>query len=478
MSATLSEIVAHAKAYGFIYPSSEIYQGLQGVYDYGPMGTLLKRKIKDFWWQEMVGRHDNIVGLDAAILMAPQTWEASGHVDGFHDWMVDHRASKKRYRVDILLESHAEKMKKKGDLKGSQALLLAMKKAFEEKSGAALKALLEKHQIVCPLGKSSHWTEPKEFHLMFSTQSSPIQGEASTIYLRPETAQGIFVNFLTIQKTMRLSPPFGVAQIGKAFRNELIARQFIFRMREFEQMELQFFISPEEEMEWFDHWREKRLRWYKDLGIDPQKLALHPHQNLAHYAKKALDITYPFPFGVGEVEGIHARGDFDLSVHQKKSSKKMTYFDAKKNSHYLPHVVETSVGVDRLFLLLLSEALCKSPERTYLRFPPALAPLQVAFLPLLKKAPFQERAKALFSRFCEDFSATYDDKGSIGKRYARQDCLGTPYAITIDHQSLADGSVTLRDRDSRLQKRFAPNDLLTHLKEKTHLNTLKKDKKR
>ncbi len=479
-TATLAQIISHAKAYGFLYLSSEIYGGLQAVYDYGPYGVLLKRKLQSFWWKSMTQLHSNIVGLDTAILMASNTWKASGHVDSFNDWMIDNKDSKKRYRVDVLLEELAAKWAKEGKKDKAQELLTKMASLMGEKDGKGLKELVISTKIKCPISSTNTWTEAKQFNLMFSTTIGPVHKASNQIYLRPETAQGIFVNFLNVQKTARMKVPFGIAQIGKAFRNEIVARQFIFRMREFEQMEMQFFVPPEQTQQWFDYWKNTRQQWYQTLGIPTQHLKTHPHKQLAHYATAAVDITYQFPFGDKEIEGIHIRGDFDLKNHENHSKKKLQYFDPQRKTSYLPHVVETSAGCDRLILMLLCNAFKQTTTagktRTYLQLPPPIAPIQAAILPLVKKDGLAEYGQKVFSQLKYDFSMVYDTAGSIGKRYTRQDLIGTPYCITIDYQTLQDNTITLRERDTMQQHRIpiqAVNDFLqTHISIKTLLKQL------
>lgn len=470
------QLIAYSKAHGFLFNSSEIYGGLQAVYDYGPYGVLLKQKLKDFWWRSMTQLHHNIVGLDSAILMAPAVWEASGHVAGFHDWKVDHRVSKKRYRVDVLIETHAAALSQQGNAKAGEALLAEMHDLLTKADGDGLTKLLKKANIVCPIAKTSDWTETKQFNLMLSTQLGAVEKATHQVYLRPETAQGIYVNFLNVQKSTRLPLPFGIAQMGKAFRNEIVARQFIFRMREFEQMEMQFFIPPGEDKQWFSHWIAKRQQWYKVLGIPAKDMAVHPHTQLAHYASEAVDLTYAFPFGSKEVEGIHARMDFDLKNHATLSKKKLTYFDPQRNQSYIPHVIETSVGCDRLVLLLLCHAFTQTAEegtsRTYLKFPPALAPISAAILPLVKKPPLVQQAQAIFKALSPSFALAYDAGGSIGKRYTRQDLIGTPYCITIDNDTLADAQVTIRFRDTKAQQRLPIADLPHYLQQRCTLDHL------
>lgn len=472
------ELIAHAQAYGFIYPSSEIYDGLQSIYDYGPYGIALKRNLQNFWWQSMTQLHQNIVGIDAAIMMHPTTWKASGHLDGFTDPMVDNKDSKKRYRVDLLIEEHAMQLVTQGKSAEAKALMEEMEACLQAGDLPGLDQLLQRFSIICPLSKTAHWAPVRQFNLMFSTQMGA-QNDATTIYLRPETAQGIFLNFLNVQKTARMKIPFGIAQVGKAFRNEIVARQFTFRMREFEQMEMQFFIQPGTEERWFNYWQESRKAWYSSLGIHQQKINLHPHKQLAHYATAAVDIEYAFPFGFKEVEGIHSRTDFDLKNHAHYAKKKLQYFDPDLKKSYTPYVIETSVGLDRLVLMLLSNALEKENnladdkgERTYLKLPPPLAPIKAAIFPLVKKDGLAETALALFNKLKYDFTLIYEEAQSIGKRYTRQDLIGTPYCITIDYQTLEDETVTIRERDSMAQHRIKMAEVAGHLHTTTNIKSL------
>lgn len=477
---TLLAIVAHAKEYGFIFPSSEIYDGLQAVYDYGQYGAALKRNLQNLWWQSMTQLHGNIVGLDAAILMHPKIWKASGHVDSFEDLMVDNKDSKKRYRVDVLIENYAAELDEKGKAQQAQGLLTKLQELVKKDDLAGLYTLLLEEKIVCPVSKTTNWTEVRRFNLMFATKLGAQEDGADTIYLRPETAQGIFVNFLNVQKTARMKVPFGIAQIGKAFRNEIVARQFIFRMREFEQMEMQFFIQPGTDKQWFEYWLEARWQWHVALGLPANKLRIKPHDKLAHYAQAAVDIEYQFPFGYKEVEGIHARGDFDLKNHELAAKKKLQYFDPELNQNYLPHVIETSVGCDRLILMLLCEAFMQestvekgeTKERTYLKLHPALTPIKAAIFPLLKKDGLPEKAQQIFDSLKYDLPLVYEENQSIGKRYARQDLIGTPYCITVDHQTLTDDTVTLRERDSMQQQRIPISMLQAFLLEKVSFKTI------
>ena len=484
-------LIAHCKEYGFIYPSSEVYDGLSAVYDYGPYGVELKNNIKEYWWKAMVQMHENIVGIDAAIFMHPKTWKASGHVDAFNDPLIDNKDSKKRYRADQLIEGAMEKLEAKiaKEIKKAQKRFGdAFDEAqYRETNPRVLKYATEKEKIreslatamtnndmdglynlivelgiACPESGSRNWTEVRQFNLMFSTQLGAVAGEAGKLYLRPETAQGIFVNFLNVQKTTRQKIPFGIAQIGKAFRNEIVARQFIFRMREFEQMEMQFFIQPGTQQEWYKYWKEARLNWHK--AIHPsEKLRFHDHDNLAHYADAAVDIEFEFPFGFRELEGIHSRTDFDLNSHQELSGKKLQYFDPELNESYVPYVLETSIGCDRMFLATMTNALMeetvpdakgKDSTRVVLKIHPALAPVKVAVLPLLKnKEQLTTKAREVFNSLKYSFACQYDEKDAIGRRYRRQDAIGTPYCVTIDFDTLEDNTVTIRDRDTLEQIR-------------------------
>ena len=459
----LQAIISHCKEYGFVFPSSEIYDGLGAVYDYGQNGAELKKNIKDYWWKSMTQLHDHIVGIDAAIFMHPTTWKASGHVDNFSDPMIDNKDSKKRYRVDHLIEAYAEQLAPDA----SAALLQSMEQLIAADDFAGLKNLIDTNKIKCSVSGTCNWTDVRQFNLMFGTQLGSVAEESSEIYLRPETAQGIFVNFLNVQKTGRMKIPFGIAQIGKAFRNEIVARGFIFRMREFEQMEMQFFVRPGTQQEWYQYWKEARMQWHLSLGISPDKYRFHDHVKLAHYADAACDIEYDFPMGFKELEGIHSRTDFDLKNHQQFSGKKLTYFDTELNQHYIPYVVETSIGLDRTFLMLLSEAYQeedlsteeKQDARVVLKLPAMLAPYKLAILPLLKKDGLPEIAKELMAECRGSFKCFYEEKDAIGKRYRRMDAIGTPFCVTIDHQTKEDGTVTIRHRDSMLQERVALKDI-------------------
>ena len=471
MAATLDTIVSLAKRRGFVFQSSEIYGGLAAAYDYGPLGAELKRNVREAWWREMVYGHDDVVGLDAAILMHPQVWKASGHVDAFNDPMIDDKQSKKRYRADQLIEGHIDKLRKKGKDDEADDVYNRFVEALNADDPAGpLYELIQAEEIRSPDSGAFDWTAVRQFNLMFETKIGAVAGENDTIYLRPETAQGIFVNFLNVQQTARQSVPFGIAQIGKAFRNEVVARQFVFRMREFEQMEMQYFVKPGEQMSAYEAWSEKRLAWHQSIGVRPEKLRWHQHEKLAHYADAAQDVEYEFPFGWNEVEGIHSRTDFDLSAHQELSGKKLEYFDHAAGERYLPYVVETSVGLDRTVLMLLCDAYREeeapnakggTDKRTVLRFHPEIAPYTAAVLPLVKKDGMPERAHAIEADLRKRFNVEYDEKSSVGKRYRRQDEIGTPYAITVDGQTMEDGTVTLRERDSMEQARI-PAEQVAH----------------
>ncbi len=460
-------VIAHAKEYGFVFPSSEIYDGLSAVYDYGQNGAELKNNIKAYWWKAMVQLNENIVGIDAAIFMHPKVWEASGHVAGFADPMIDNKDSKKRYRADQLLEDKIAAYDEEGKTDAAEELQLQMDNALKAEDLPRLKELIVEHNIKCPVSNTANWTDVRQFNLMFSTQMGALAEDSDVVYLRPETAQGIFVNYLNVQKSGRMKIPFGIAQIGKAFRNEVIARQFIIRMREFEQMEMQFFVRPGSQKEWFEHWKQARLKWHLALGTNPAKYRFHEHTKLAHYADAAYDIEFQFPFGFKEVEGIHSRTDFDLSQHQKFSGKKLQYFDPEINQNYVPYVIETSIGLDRMFLLTLINAYeeqdLSTPERVdsrvVLRLHPVLAPVKAAIFPLTKKDGLPERAREILDRLKLDYNVYYEEKDAIGKRYRRQDAIGTPFCITVDHQTLEDNTVTIRYRDSMQQERVNADDL-------------------
>jgi glycyl-tRNA synthetase len=475
---SLQDIIAHAKEYGFVFPSSEIYDGLQAVYDYGQNGVELKNNLKAVWWKAMTQLHDNVVGIDAAIFMHPLTWKASGHIDGFNDPMIDNRDSKKRYRADQLLEAKAEAYQAAGDPDKATALLAEMGRLLSANDLEAVRQLIVDEGIKCAVSNTANWTEVRQFNLMFSTQIGSVAEDSSQIYLRPETAQGIFVNFLNVQKTGRMKVPFGIAQIGKAFRNEIVAKQFVFRMREFEQMEMQFFVRPGTEMAWYEQWRDTRLRFHQAVGLPAEKLKFHIHEKLAHYANAAVDIEYQFPFGFREIEGIHSRTDFDLKAHQELSRKKQQYFDnevdpatGKPFGNYVPYVVETSVGADRLFLAVFCNAFTRETvgegdeqkERLYLKLHPALAPVKAAVFPLVRKDGLPEKAEEIMKSLRSEFRVIYEERDAIGKRYTRQDLIGTPFCIAVDYQTIEDDTVTIRHRDTTEQIRVPISELKSRI---------------
>ena len=504
-SAQLKDIIAHAKEYGFVFPSSEIYDGLQAVYDYGQNGVELKNNIKTLWWKCMTQLNQNVVGIDAAIFMHPLTWKASGHIDSFNDPMIDNKDSKKRYRADVLLEEQSIELQSNLQfLKDQLDVVEGRRQPFQitewnDATANDVKSKIDEIEkqlklihdtlaigtpeafnnafgeikIFEPGNGSANWTEVRQFNLMFSTQVGSVAEDTSTIYLRPETAQGIFVNFLNVQKSGRMKVPFGIAQIGKAFRNEIVARQFIFRMREFEQMEMQFFVKPGDEAKYYEQWKQTRMHWHQALGIPAEKLRFHDHDKLAHYAKAAVDIEFKFPFGWKEVEGIHSRSNFDLTQHQDLSRKKQQYFDNDLNTddkpigNYVPYVVETSVGADRAFLMTLCSAYTEeevtdgdtTKTRTFLKLHPALSPVKAAIFPLVKKDGLPEKAQQIFDDLKYDFNIIMEERDAIGKRYTRQDLIGTPYCIAVDYETLENDTVTIRDRDTREQQRVPISEL-------------------
>ena len=502
------KIVSHCKEYGFVFPSSDIYDGLGAVYDYGQNGVELKNNIKQYWWQSMVLLHQNIVGIDAAIFMHPTTWKASGHVDAFNDPLIDNRDSKKRYRADVLVEDYMAKIEEKinkevekarkrfGDAFNEEQFVTTNPRVLEHKAkieeishrlyGAmerndldAIKQLILDLEIVCPISGTRNWTDVRQFNLMFATKMGSVADGSDTIYLRPETAQGIFVNYLNVQKTGRMKIPFGIAQTGKAFRNEIVARQFIFRMREFEQMEMQFFVKPGTELEWFAKWKQTRMAWHQALGFGAENYRFHDHDKLAHYANAATDIEFHMPFGFKEVEGIHSRTNFDLSQHAKYSGKKIEYFDPETNESYTPFVIETSIGVDRMFLSVMCHSYCEEQleggdTRVVLRLPAALAPVKLAVLPLVKKDGLPEIAQQIVNDLRFHFNCKYDEKDTIGKRYRRMDAIGCPYCVTVDHDTLEDHCVTLRDRDTMEQRRVPIADLQSIIEDKVSITSLLK----
>ena len=503
---SLKKIISHSKEYGFVIPSSEIYEGLNAVYDYAHNGVLLKNNIREYWWKSMVQMNQDIIGVDSAIFMHPKTWIASGHVEAFNDPLIDNKDSKKRYRADVLIEDYIEKQnnklnkevlkakKKFGDKFDENEFITTNKRVleltdriksinermadgFKNNNLKDIENLIKELEIKCPVSGTSNWTEVRQFNLMFKTNLGASSDSNMELYLRPETAQGIFLNYLTLQKTSRMKIPFGIAQIGKAFRNEIVARQFIFRMREFEQMEMQFFIKPGTQDKWYKHWKEKRMEWHLNLGLEKNNYRFHDHEKLAHYADAASDIEFKFPFGFKELEGIHSRTDFDLKSHEKLSGKKIQYFDTEKNESYTPFVIETSIGLDRMFLSVLSssytnENLEDGSSRVVLKIPKQIAPVKIAVLPLLKKDGLPEIAKELLNEFSSEVNLSYDEKDAIGRRYRRQDAIGTPYCITIDHKTLEDNTFTLRDRDSMGQKRINKDELINIVKDELTINNL------
>ena len=505
---SLKKIISHSKEYGFIFPSSEIYEGLNAIYDYAHNGTLLKNNIREYWWRSMVQLNENIVGIDSAIFMHPKTWIASGHVDAFNDPLIDNKDSKKRYRADVLIEEFIEKLNSKIQKEVQKAekrfkekfdkdqflntspkvleitnqineLKSRMVSAFEKDDLVEVKKIIDDMEIKCPISGTCNWTEVRQFNLMFSTKLGASEESSMDLYLRPETAQGIFLNYLNVQKTSRMKIPFGIAQTGKAFRNEIVARQFIFRMREFEQMEMQFFIKPGTQENWFNHWKDKRLNWHLNLGIDSSLFRFHDHDKLAHYADAACDIEFNFQFGFKELEGIHSRTDFDLKSHEELSGKKIQYFDPELDKNYTPYVLETSIGLDRMFLAIISnsfkvETLEDGSTRNVMSIPKQIAPNKLAVLPLLKKDGLPEYARKIINEFSHEINLVYDEKDAIGRRYRRQDAIGTPYCITIDHQTIEDDSFTIRDRDSMEQKRINIEDLKSIVDSELTLKSLLK----
>ncbi len=506
------KIIAHAKEYGFIFPSSEIYDGLSAVYDYGPNGAELKQNIRQYWWDAMVKVHDNIIGLDSAIFMHPEVWKASGHVSAFNDPLIDNKDSKKRYRADQLIEEHLEKIQGKidkevqkgrkrfGDEFDEEQFISThprvlkyrdqikeinrrLTDAINNEDMEALRQIIIDLDIADPISGTRNWTEVRKFNLMFETKLGSVAEEANIIYLRPETAQGIFVNYLNVQKTGRMKLPFGIAQVGKAFRNEIVARQFIFRMREFEQMEMQYFVKPGEENKWFEYWKETRLKWHQALGMGNDRYRIYEHDKLAHYANAAIDIEFEFPMGFREVEGVHSRTNFDLTRHQEFSGRKLQYYDQENNESYVPFVVETSIGLDRMFLSVLASAYKeemaptaegKEEQRVVMKIPPMLAPIKLAILPLLKKDGLPEIGRKIYDELKYDFNCHHEEKDTIGRRYRRQDAIGTPYCITIDHQTLKDQTVTIRDRDSMGQERVNLREVRKRISKRVSMNELLK----
>ncbi|MBZ9778500.1 glycine--tRNA ligase [Psychroflexus sp. CAK8W] len=499
------KVISHAKEYGYIFSSSEIYDGLSAVYDYGQNGVELKNNIKAYWWKSMVQLHEEIVGLDAAILMHPNTWKASGHVDAFNDPMIDNKDSKKRYRADVLVEDYVEKIEQKAQKEIAKAkkrfgdkfdeqefvtthprvvkyraqskeILTRLAKSLTDEDLDDVKALIKELEIACPVSGSRDWTNVKQFNLMFGTKLGASAESASDLYLRPETAQGIFVNFSNVQKTGRMKIPFGIAQIGKAFRNEIVARQFIFRQREFEQMEMQYFVRPGDELKWFEHWKEIRSKWHKSLGLGEENYRFHDHEKMAHYANAATDIEFNFPFGFKELEGIHSRTDFDLKAHENLSGKKLQFYDPELGKNYVPYVIETSVGLDRMFLAVFSSALQEETledgsTRTVLKIPSVIAPVKAAVFPLIKKDGLPEIAQEILKDLQWDFNVVYDEKDAVGRRYRRQDAAGTPFCITVDHDTKEDNSVTIRYRDTMEQKRVPISEVKSIIQQNIDFKT-------
>lgn len=499
------KLIAHCKEYGYVFQSSEIYDGLSAVYDYGQYGVELKNNIKKYWWDSMVLLHENVVGIDSAIFMHPTIWKASGHVDAFNDPLIDNKDSKKRYRADVLIEDQLAKIEEKINKETEKAskrfgndfneqqfretnhrvleyqqkyndLHQRFSVALNDNNLDELKQIIIDQEIVCPISGTRNWTDVRQFNLMFSTEMGSTADGATRVFLRPETAQGIFVNYLNVQKSGRMKIPFGIAQIGKAFRNEIVARQFIFRMREFEQMEMQFFVKPGTELDWFEKWKQIRMNWHQALGFGEENYRFHEHEKVAHYANAAVDIEYKFPFGFKEVEGIHSRTDFDLSQHEKYSGKKLRYFDPEINDSFIPYVVETSIGVDRMFLQVISAAYSEEElekdSRVVLKLPPVLAPVKLAVMPLVKKDGLPEKAREIINALKFDFNCQYDEKDSIGKRYRRQDAIGTPFCVTVDHQTASDNTVTIRFRDSMEQERVSVSELGRIIGEKVSMRRL------
>lgn len=499
-------VISHAKSYGFIFPSCDIYDGISAIYDYGPYGILLKNNIKDYWWKSMIQFHRNIVGIDTSILMHPTIWKASGHVEAFNDPLIDNKDSRRRYRADLLVEEYCDRIEHKihktvekarkilGEefdeqnffatspkiaeyRRKKESIMKRLAMAMEKENLNDIRNLIEELEIRDPESGSKSWTDVREFNLMFKTHFGSLRENALELYLRPETAQGIFVNFSNVSKSTRMKIPFGIAQIGKAFRNEIIARQFIFRMREFEQMEMQFFVAPAQEREWYEYWKQTRFKWHLSLAIDPHFYRFHDHDKLAHYANAATDIEFLFPFGFKELEGIHSRTDFDLKNHQKYSGKKLQYFDSDRHEHYTPYVIETSIGLDRMFLGLFSSSLkeeefSKGNFRRVLKLPIALAPIKAAILPLVKNDGLPELAEKIFNELKWKYMVIFDENQSIGKRYRRQDAIGTPFCFTVDHHSLQDYTVTVRHRDSMRQERLYINKLTYLLEDKMDIQKL------
>jgi len=481
----VANIVSLAKRRGFVFQSSEIYGGLNGCWDYGPLGVELLKNIKEEWWKFMTYR-DNVEGLDASILMHPKVWEASGHVENFTDPMIDCKQCKARFRLDVLGDSINEKKKEKAlaelknDFKDDSSVLGKIENTIKNSGDEdPFNLLLEDEQVGktllsklnCPqCGNANTFTDARKFNLMFKTFVGPVEDSGSVVYLRPETAQGIFVNFLNVQSSARQKLPFGIAQIGKAFRNEINTKNFLFRTREFEQMEMQFFVKPDDAKEWYEYWKAARIEWFQSLGMTQSKLRYHDHIKLAHYAAAATDIEYEFPFGWGEIEGIHNRTNFDLSRHEEFSGKSLKYFDDESKEKFVQFIIETSAGASRSFMAFLVDAYYEEEVngemRSVLRFHPRLAPIKVAIFPLVNKDGMPEISREIEKDLRRNFKVFYDDKGAVGRRYRRQDEAGTPFCITVDTQTMEDKTVTVRDRDSMQQERVAIHQLTRYLSDK------------
>jgi len=474
----LEILTSLSKQRGFVFQSSEIYGGLGSTWDYGPLGVELKRNVKNLWWDNMITSRSNVVGMDASILMHPKVWEASGHVENFHDPLVDNKISKKRYRLDHLLEEQSEEvitnllkklnLKKSSDSESTIQSIVSQLLNDEASSGT----FIIDSGVIDPHTKEvGEWTNTRQFNLMFKTHIGPVSDSSSIAYLRPETAQGIFVNYLNVQSTSRQKLPFGIGQIGKAFRNEITTGNFIFRTREFEQMEMEFFCHPNETSKWLDFWKQERLEWFKSLGINETKLRLRAHgeDEMAHYSSACYDIEYKFDFGWSELEGIADRGTYDLDQHMKHSNKKLTYFDQVNNAHFVPAVVEASAGVDRAMLTILADAFCQEEvngeKRSVMKLSPKIAPIKVAVFPLMNKLNMPDFAEKIIDDLRKsNIASFYDQGGSIGKRYRRQDEAGTPFGITIDHDTMEDNTVTLRYRDTMKQERIPSDKIVKVLK--------------
>jgi len=466
----MDKIVSLCKRRGFVFPASEIYGGQGSTYDWGPLGVELKRRVKDAWWEAMVYARQDIVGLDSAIIQSPDVWRASGHVGGFSDPLIDNKTSKARYRADHLVENKIEKYRKKGKMDRVEALTAKLNAVISDNEG--LRQLIMDEKIKCPVSGTDDWTDVRQFNLMFETHVGALQDSASVAYLRPETAQGIFINFNNVVTSSRKKLPFGIAQIGKSFRNEITPGNFVFRTREFEQMEMEFFCRPEEAPKWYAYWQKERFQWYLDYGVTPEKLRMREHEQdeLAHYAAGCGDVEYLFPFGWSELEGIANRTDYDLKKHSEASGTSLTWFDNQENQHISPYVIEPAAGCDRTAMTFLVDAYDEEGEgkeqRVVLRFHPKIAPITVAVFPLVKKDGMPEKAAEVETMLRNQFRTAIEENQSIGRRYRRQDEIGTPFCITIDGESLTDETVTLRERDSMAQERVAIADLISVMQSK------------